>query len=144
MRLTHRDRLAPLLLLVVVAQPCQATNPSHEEVQQRIDFADRHFRAGGTRGSHTDRGKAYIALGPPDHVQDHAHDPVQGTTFPWQEWTYRVVSGIGYNVHLVFVDPRMDNLYRIFLPSPSDAQAQRRFRLIQRRIRRVEFLTGER
>jgi hypothetical protein len=126
-----------MLLLVVVAQPCQAKTPSHEEVQQRIDFADRHFRAGATRGSQTDRGKAYIALGPPDQVQDHAHDPVQGTTFPWQEWTYRVVPGIGTDVHVVFVDPHMDNVYRIFLPSPNDPQVRRRFELIQRKMRRA-------
>jgi GWxTD domain-containing protein len=64
------------------------TPVSHEELQQRICFADAHFTNHATPGSRTDRGRVYIALGPPDQVEDHPHDPVKDASFPWQEWIY--------------------------------------------------------
>jgi hypothetical protein len=125
------------LLLVLVAQACHARALSHEELRRRIEFANGHFGAGNTPGSRTDRGRAYAALGPPDKIEDHPHDPAEGATFPWQEWTYRSVPHIGTNVHLIFVSRHMDNLYSFVPPSPYDAEARRRFELIQRRIERI-------
>jgi hypothetical protein len=125
------------LLLVLVAEACHARGLSHEELRRRVEFADGHFAAGKIPGSHTDRGRAYIALGAPDKIEDHPHDPAKGATFPWQEWTYRSVPRIGTNVRLVFVSPRMDNLYYFVPPSPEDAGARRTFVLIQRQIERI-------
>ena len=124
------------LPLVLLATQLNHSNAATHEELQRAGFADRHFSNGSTPGSRTDRGRLYIALGPPDEIENHPHDRKDGT-FPWQEWIYRLVPGVGKNVHVVFVSPRMDNEYNMVPPSVGDKRATRRFELIQSRIRGV-------
>jgi GWxTD domain-containing protein len=50
------------------AQLGQGQTVPRDELQLRIAFANKHFASRSTPGSRTDRGKAYIVLGPPDQI----------------------------------------------------------------------------
>ena len=83
-----------------------------EEHYRRIAYANEHF-GGSVAGWKTDRGRIYITYGPPDEIDDHSsggsyrRPPEEGgavvETFPFQQWRYRHVEGIGDNVILEFV-----------------------------------------
>lgn len=93
--------------------PDSPENEFREEHYRRIAYANEHFAA-GKPGWMTDRGRIYIAWGPPDSIDSH---PSGGTyerpmdegggetsTFPFEVWHYRYLEGIGENVDLEFVD----------------------------------------
>ncbi len=77
---------------------------------------DEHFAA-GKPGWKTDRGRIYIMWGAPDQITAHdaggTYDRPQeeggGTTstFPFEDWRYRYLEGVGQEVNLEFVDPCM-------------------------------------
>ena len=140
--------LVRVLLVVVAAQPCQAQAVSGEELQRRVAFANEHFAAHSTPttrrstpGSRTDRGRAYIVLGPPDQIRDVKPDP-NTDSLPWEEWTYRAIPEIGTSVCIAFMDLEMNNSYRM-VASPCDAErgdqagARRRYELIRKRIQQT-------
>ena len=93
--------------------PDSPENTYREEHYRRIAYANEHFAA-GKPGWKTDRGHIYIAYGPADSIDSH---PSGGTyerpmeegggttsTFPFEQWHYRYLEGIGENVDLEFVD----------------------------------------
>src|SRR5208283_5009820 len=96
-------KLLQILLVILATQPFLGHDLPADELQHRIAFADKQFAAHSTRGSQTDRGKVYIALGPPDQIEDHTgtenpnHLP-EFISYPWQEWKYRTIPGIGKDV----------------------------------------------
>ncbi len=65
-------------------------------------------------GWKTDRGHMYIAFGPPDEIESHAgggtyERPMEEgggetSTFPFEDWRYRYLEGIGQEVIIEFVD----------------------------------------
>jgi GWxTD domain-containing protein len=93
--------------------PDSPENEFREEHYRRIAYANEHFAA-GKPGWKTDRGHIYIAYGPPDSIEAHPSGgqydrPVDEgggatTTFPFEQWHYRYLEGIGENVDLEFVD----------------------------------------
>jgi GWxTD domain-containing protein len=111
--------------------PTSAENTFKEEHYRRIAYANEHF-ASGIPGWKTDRGRIYIMWGPPDELESH---PSGGTyerpgdegggeteTYPFEDWTYRYMEGIGQNITIEFVDPTMTGEYRITNdPSEKDA-----------------------
>ncbi|MBZ5724053.1 MAG: GWxTD domain-containing protein [Acidobacteriia bacterium] len=111
--------------------PGTAENEFREEHYRRIAYANEHFAAPGIAGWRTDRGRIYITYGPPDEIEDHPaggqfqRPAAQGgatTTFPFQQWRYRYLEGIGADVIVEFVDPAMSGEYRMsFDPSEKDA-----------------------
>jgi GWxTD domain-containing protein len=96
--------------------PDTEENEYKEEHYQRIAYANEHFAA-GIPGWKTDRGRIYIIYGKPDEIESH---PSGGTyerpmeegggetsTFPFEDWRYRYIEGIGQEVIIEFVDPCM-------------------------------------
>ena len=96
--------------------PDTEENEYKEEHYQRIAYANEHFAA-GVPGWRTDRGRIYIVFGKPDEIDSH---PSGGTyqrpmeegggetsTFPFEDWRYRYIEGIGQEVIIEFVDTCM-------------------------------------
>jgi len=93
--------------------PDTEENEYKEEHYRRIAYANEHFAA-GIPGWKSDRGRIYIIYGPADEVESH---PSGGTyerpmeegggetsTFPFEQWRYRYLEGIGQEVIIEFVD----------------------------------------
>ncbi len=111
--------------------PDTEENEFKEEHYRRIAYANERF-ASGIPGWKTDRGRIYIVYGPPDETDDHSSGgtydrPIEeggGTTstFPFIDWTYRYIEGVGSNVKIEFVDPTMSGEFRMSMdPSEKDA-----------------------
>ncbi len=96
--------------------PDTEENEYKEEHYRRIAYANEHFPA-GIPGWKTDRGRIYIMYGPADEIDSH---PSGGTyerpmeegggetsTFPFEDWRYRYLEGIGQEVIIEFVDTCM-------------------------------------
>ena len=111
--------------------PESLDNSFKEEHYRRIAYANEHF-ASGIPGWKTDRGKIYIMWGAPDEIDAH---PTGGnwdrpldqgggstTTYPYEDWRYRYLEGMGENVELEFVDPTSTGEYHLTMdPSEKDA-----------------------
>ena len=102
--------------------PDTEENEYKEEHYRRIAYANEHFAA-GIPGWKSDRGRIYIMYGPADEIDSH---PSGGTyerpmeegggetsTFPFEDWRYRYLEGIGQEVIIEFVDSCMCNEYRM-------------------------------
>ena len=111
--------------------PDTEENEFKEEHYRRIAYANEHY-ASGIPGWKTDRGRIYIVYGPPDEIESH---PSGGTyerpmeegggetsTYPFEDWRYRYIEGIGTNVMIEFVDTTMSGEYHMTMdPSEKDA-----------------------
>lgn len=104
--------------------PDSEDNEFKDEHYRRIEYANEHFPA-GKPGWMTDRGRIYIVYGPPDEIDSH---PSGGTyerpmeegggetsTFPFEDWRYRYLEGIGQEVIMEFVDTCMCGDYHMTL-----------------------------
>jgi GWxTD domain-containing protein len=111
--------------------PDSPENTFKEEHYRRIAYANEHY-ASGIPGWKTDRGRIYIMWGPPDETDSHPsggtyeRPPEEGggetTTYPFEDWRYRYLPGIGENVIIEFVDPTMTGEYHLTMdPSEKDA-----------------------
>ncbi|HXR98497.1 MAG TPA: GWxTD domain-containing protein [Terriglobales bacterium] len=93
--------------------PESSFNQYKEDYYQRFAYANQHFAA-GVPGWKTDRGRIYITWGKPDEQDNHdaggAYDrPIEEgggstSTYPFEDWTYNYLEGIGSDIHLEFVD----------------------------------------
>jgi len=111
--------------------PDTPENEYKEEHYRRIAYANEHF-ASGIPGWRTDRGRIYIVWGPPDEIQAH---PSGGTydrpmeegggttsTYPFEDWRYRYLEGVGQEVTLEFVDTCSCGDYHLTIdPNEKDA-----------------------
>src|SRR5437867_6054381 len=111
--------------------PDTAENEFKEEHYRRIAYANERY-ASRIPGWKTDRGRIYITFGPPDENESHPSGgsyerPAEeggGTTstFPFEQWRYRWIEGIGTDIIIEFVDPTMTGEYRMTMdPSEKDA-----------------------
>ena len=111
--------------------PDTEENEFREEHYRRIAYANDQF-ASGIPGWKTDRGMIYIKYGPPDERDEHSSGgtydrPIEeggGTTstFPFEDWRYRYIEGIGNDVNIEFVDTTMTGEYHMTMdPSEKDA-----------------------
>src|ERR1700723_1481888 len=111
--------------------PDSADNTFKEEHYRRIAYANEHFSS-GIPGWKTDRGRIYIMWGPADEVQSHpsggsydrpaSEGGGETSTYPFEDWRYRYLEGIGENVDVEFVDPTMTGEYKLTTdPSEKDA-----------------------
>ncbi|HEY7352186.1 MAG TPA: GWxTD domain-containing protein [Terriglobales bacterium] len=102
--------------------PDSLDNEFKEEHYRRIEYANEHFAA-GKPGWMTDRGRIYIVYGPADEVDSH---PSGGTyerpmeegggetsTYPFEDWRYRYIEGIGQEIIIEFVDTCMCGDYHM-------------------------------
>jgi len=111
--------------------PDTEENEYREEHYRRIAYANETF-ASGVPGWKTDRGRTYIAYGPPDEREEHPtggnyERPIEEgggntTTFPFEKWRYRYIEGIGNDINIEFVDTTMTGEYHMTMdPSEKDA-----------------------
>jgi GWxTD domain-containing protein len=102
--------------------PDTEENEFKEDHYARIAYANEHFAA-GIPGWKTDRGRMYIMYGKPDEIESH---PSGGTyerpmdegggetsTYPFEQWRYRYLEGIGQEVIIEFVDTCMCGEYHM-------------------------------
>ena len=111
--------------------PDSLDNTFKEEHYRRIAYVNEHFPS-GIPGWKTDRGKIYIMWGAPDEIDSH---PTGGnwdrpmdqgggstSTYPYEDWRYRYLEGMGENVEIEFVDPTSTGEYHLTMdPSEKDA-----------------------
>ena len=111
--------------------PDTIENEYKEEHYRRIAYANERF-ASGIPGWKADRGRIYITFGPPDEIESH---PSGGTyqrpteegggttsTYPFEQWRYRYIEGVGQDVVIEFVDTSQSGEYRMTMdPSEKDA-----------------------
>jgi len=110
--------------------PDTEENEYREEHYRRIAYANDNF-ASGIPGWKADRGMIYIKYGAPDERDQHNGGTEQrdiqeggGTTsmYPYEQWRYRYLDGIGTNVEIEFVDTTMTGEFHLTTdPSEKDA-----------------------
>ena len=111
--------------------PDTEENEYKEEHYRRIAYSNDHY-ASGIPGWKTDRGMIYIKYGAPDEIDSHPSGgsyerPIEEgggetSTFPFEDWRYRYIEGVGTNVNIEFVDTTMSGEYHISLdPEEKDA-----------------------
>jgi GWxTD domain-containing protein len=110
--------------------PDTVENEFKEEHYRRIAYANERFGA-GVPGWKTDRGWIYIKFGPPDELESHLGESYQrpleqggGTSslYPFEQWRYRYLEGIGNDVVFEFVDHTKAGEYRLII-DPTDKYA---------------------
>jgi GWxTD domain-containing protein len=102
--------------------PDTVENEFKEDHYARIAYANEHFAA-GIPGWKSDRGRIYIEFGKPDEIESHpsggSYDrPMdegggQTSTYPFEDWRYRYIEGIGQEVMIEFVDTCMCGEYHM-------------------------------
>ncbi len=111
--------------------PDTEENEYKEEHYRRIAYANDHY-ASGIPGWKTDRGMIYIKYGPADEIDSHPSGgsyerPIEEgggetSTYPFEDWTYRYIEGVGSNIKIEFVDTTMSGEYHISTdPEEKDA-----------------------
>jgi GWxTD domain-containing protein len=90
--------------------PGTPENEFKEEHYRRIAYANQRFTS-YVAGWKTDRGRIYIIYGPPDEIESHPKGN-QVTAYPYEEWLYRYIEGIGNNVIVRFEDPNRTGEFR--------------------------------
>jgi GWxTD domain-containing protein len=104
--------------------PDTEENEFKEEHYRRIAYANEHYAA-GIPGWKTDRGRIYIVFGPADEIESHPSGGAyerpmeegggETSTFPFEQWRYRYLEGIGNEVIIEFVDTCMCGDYHMTL-----------------------------
>jgi GWxTD domain-containing protein len=102
--------------------PDTEENEFKEEHYRRMAYANDHFAA-GIPGWKSDRGRMYIMYGPADEIESHPSggtyerpmDEGGGTTstYPFEDWRWRYIEGIGQEVIVEFVDTCMCGDYHM-------------------------------
>jgi GWxTD domain-containing protein len=102
--------------------PDSEDNEFKDEHYRRIEYANEHYAA-GMPGWMTDRGRIYIVFGPADEVESHPSGgsyqrPMEEgggetSTYPFEDWRYRHIDGIGEQVIIEFVDDCMCGAYEM-------------------------------
>lgn len=111
--------------------PGNPENEFKEEYYRRIAYTNEHF-ASGIPGWRTDRGRIYIMYGPPNEIDNHDSGGTyqrpseegggETSTFPFEDWTYNYIEGVGNNIKLEFVDPTMSGEFHLTMdPGEKDA-----------------------
>jgi len=114
--------------------PDTVENEFKEEHYRRIAYANERF-ASGIPGWKTDRGRIYIIWGPPDEIEAHPTGGLYNrpseegggstTTYPYEDWRYRYMEGIGNNIIIEFVDTTSTGEYHMSMdPGEKDALAK--------------------
>jgi GWxTD domain-containing protein len=104
--------------------PDTPRNEFKEEHYRRIAFANEHFSVpAGIPGWKTDRGRIYIMFGPPDEIDAHpsgvsyrrpaAQGGGETSAYPFEDWRYRWIEGIGKDILIDFVDTDKTGEYQM-------------------------------
>jgi GWxTD domain-containing protein len=102
--------------------PDTEENEFKEEHYQRIAYANEHFAA-GVPGWKTELGRISIVFGQADEVESHPSGGSyerpreegggETSTYPFEQWRYRYIEGIGQEVIIEFVDTCMCGEYHM-------------------------------
>lgn len=80
--------------------PDSTVNAYKQLYYRDLACANQHFAFAGKPGWRTDRGRILLVWGPPDEIDSHP----AGKPYPYEEWKYRYLAGIGENAVFVFAD----------------------------------------
>ena len=118
----ERDQFIEQFWLRRDPTPDTEENEFKEEHYRRIAYANEHFAA-GIPGWKTDRGRIYVVFGPADQIESHPSGGTyerpmeegggQTSTYPFEQWRYRYIEGIGQEVIVEFVDRCMCGEYHM-------------------------------
>jgi len=98
--------------------PGTPLNEFKEEHYRRIAYANQYFHlASGRPGWTTDRGHMYILYGPPDEIESHP-SPEVGHPYPFEDWMYYHVEGVGDRQVVRFIDRSRTGDFRLAPGSP--------------------------
>jgi GWxTD domain-containing protein len=111
--------------------PGTMENEMKAEHYRRIGYANEHFST-TVPGWKTDRGRVYIQYGPPDEIETHpsggqyvrpaAEGGGETRTYPFEQWRYKFIDGVGRDVIIEFVDPCLCGEYHMTMdPNEKDA-----------------------
>jgi GWxTD domain-containing protein len=92
------------------------------EHYRRIAYTnDRYGTSSGLPGWKTDRGRVYITYGPADEIETHPslNDP---KGFPWEQWKYKLIEGVGQNVIIEFDDTARTGDFRMTMDPQAPAK----------------------
>uniref|UniRef100_Q02AL8 Peptidase M56, BlaR1 n=1 Tax=Solibacter usitatus (strain Ellin6076) TaxID=234267 RepID=Q02AL8_SOLUE len=91
--------------------PGTPVNEFKAEHYRRIAYANNNFSS-SIAGWKTDRGRVYITYGPSDEKETH---PTGGSSYsyPYEQWMYHFIDGVGKNIIVEFVDPDRTGEYRM-------------------------------
>ncbi len=102
--------------------PDTIENEFKEEHYRRMAYANEHFAA-GIPGWKSDRGRIYIMYGPADEIESHPSGgsyerPMdegggETSTYPFEDWRYRYLEGVGQEIIVEFVDTCMCGDYHM-------------------------------
>src|SRR6202163_1139130 len=102
--------------------PDTIENEFKEEHYRRMAYANEHYAA-GIPGWKSDRGRIYIMYGPADEIESHPSGgsyerPMEEgggetSTFPFEDWRYRYLEGVGQEIILEFGDTCMCGDYHM-------------------------------
>lgn len=96
--------------------PDTPDNEFRKEYQERVDFADRYFGVGSHKPGHqTERGQAYLLLGPPLERERFA---THSEVWPMELWFYKGEEkyGLPPYFYLIFYQPDGIGEYRLYYP----------------------------
>ena len=102
--------------------PDTIENEFKEEHYRRMAYANEHYAA-GIPGWKSDRGRIYIMYGPADEIESHPSGgsyerPMEEgggetSTYPFEDWRYRYLEGVGQEIIIEFVDTCMCGDYHM-------------------------------
>jgi GWxTD domain-containing protein len=102
--------------------PDTVENEYKEDHYARIAYANEHFAA-GIPGWKSDRGRIYIMYGKPDEIDSHPSGGSynrpqeegggETSTYPFEDWRYRYLEGVGQEIIIEFVDTCMCGDYHM-------------------------------
>ena len=102
--------------------PDTIENEFKEEHYRRMAYANEHFAA-GIPGWKSDRGRIYIMYGAADEIESHPSGgsyqrPMdegggETSTYPFEDWRYRYLEGVGQEIIIEFVDTCMCGDYHM-------------------------------
>src|ERR1700693_1440273 len=102
--------------------PDTIENEFKEEHYRRMAYANEHYAA-GIPGWKSDRSRIYIMYGPADEIESHPSGgsyerPMEEgggetSTYPFEDWRYRYIEGVGQEVIIEFVDTCMCGDYHM-------------------------------
>jgi len=93
--------------------PGTVENEMKEEHYRRIAYTNQKYSTpAGLPGWKTDRGRVYITYGPPDEIESHPSGSAT-VAFPYEQWMYRHIAGIGDNIIVAFDDEGRNGEYHM-------------------------------
>jgi TonB family protein len=110
---TERDKFVEQFWERRNPHPGSAVNTYKQHYYHELAYANQHFGTKGQPGWKTDRGHMLILYGPPDEIDAHA----AAKPYPYEEWMYKHIKGVGNNVTLTFIDRSGEGNYQL-APGP--------------------------